>query len=64
MKILDLFGVYFFILMLIQGLVLSLVDARNFKKNNLISSSKKAKYIGISWIIVGGMLWVTKIIFV
>ncbi|MGK0465548.1 CLC_0170 family protein [Clostridium sp.] len=50
MKILDLFDVYFLMMMLIQGTVVLTVDARSFKKSHMDSTSKKATFLG--WLVI------------
>jgi hypothetical protein len=46
MKILDLFDVYFLMMMVIQGTVVLTVDVRSFKKSHMDSTSKKAAFLG------------------
>ncbi|WMJ79705.1 CLC_0170 family protein [Clostridium sp. MB40-C1] len=62
MKILDLFGKYFLALILIQGSILIFFDARNFKKGNLNGLYKKARGIGIGWIVIAILLFSIKMI--
>ena len=63
MKILDLFDVYFLIMMLIQGSVVLTIDARNFKKSDYDSASKKARIIGLIAIIIAIALFILRSIF-
>lgn len=57
MRILNLFGGYFLVLIIIQGLVLSTFDARSLKKAGMERASKKAKVIGRGIVLVGIILF-------
>jgi len=63
MRILDLFDVYFLIMMVIQGSVVLTIDARNFKKSDYDSTSKKARIIGAFAIIISIILFILRSIF-
>ncbi|MBZ9685034.1 hypothetical protein G9F72_001500 [Clostridium estertheticum] len=63
MKILDLFDVYFLTMMVIQGSVVLTMDARNFKKTENDSTSKKARIIGSLAIIIAIILFTLRSIF-
>lgn len=60
MRILDLFGKYFLILILIQGSILIFLDAESFKKRDLNGLYNRARAIGIGWIVVGVVLFAIK----
>ncbi|MBK5240219.1 CLC_0170 family protein [Clostridium sp.] len=63
MKILDLFDVYFLTMMMIQGTVVLTVDSRNFKKNHMDSTSKKAGILGWAAIIISIILFILRWMF-
>jgi len=46
MRILELFDKYFLILMIIQGFMVTVVDATSFKEKGMNEAAKKAKYLG------------------
>ncbi|MGH4126124.1 MAG: CLC_0170 family protein [Clostridium sp.] len=63
MKILDIFDVYFLIMMVIQGSVVLTVDARSFKKLGNDCISKKARILGFLAIIIAVILFILRVIF-
>ncbi|MBZ9632970.1 CLC_0170 family protein [Clostridium sp. FP1] len=63
MKILNLFDVYFLIMMVLQGSVVLSVDARNFKKSGDDITSKKARILGLLAIIIAIILFTLRFIF-
>jgi len=60
MRIINLFGGYFLALIIIDFLVLSLLDANEFKKKGQFNVEKKAKLIGRVLIVIGVVLFITK----
>ncbi|MBU3111564.1 CLC_0170 family protein [Clostridium lacusfryxellense] len=60
MKVLDLFDMYFLVMMLIQGTVVLTVDARDFKKSGMGVISKKARVIGGLAIIISMILFMLR----
>lgn len=62
MKVINLFRGYFLALVIIQGLVLSLIDSKSLRKAGMSEASRKAKVIGKGIILVGGMLFVLRLI--
>jgi hypothetical protein len=60
MKVLDLFGTYFIIMMIIQGSIVGFYDSIKFKKLNFESDSKLAKVIGTGTIILSLILFFIK----
>jgi hypothetical protein len=46
-RILELFDKYFLMLMIIQGFMVSVVDAASFKEKGRKVAAKKAKYLGV-----------------
>ena len=46
MRILELFDKYFLLLMIIQGFMVTVVDAASFKKKGMKMAAKKARYLG------------------
>ncbi|MGH4138467.1 CLC_0170 family protein [Clostridium sp.] len=63
MKILNLFDVYFLSMMVIQGSVVVIIDAKNFKKSGDDSTSKKARILGSLAIIIAIILFMLRSIF-
>jgi len=63
MKILDLFDMYFLTMMLIQGTIVLTVDSRSFKKSRMDTTSKKARILGFSVIIISIILFILGNIF-
>lgn len=57
MRILDLFDKYFLILMIIQGFMVSVVDANSFQEKGMKKVAKKAKYLGIITICLSVILF-------
>jgi len=60
MKILHLFSIYFFAMMVIQGTILLTVDVRNFKKSGMGVISKKTRILGWSVIIISTILFILR----
>lgn len=54
MRILDLFDIYFVVMMVIQGTIVLTVDAWSFKKSGMDITSKKARTIG--WFAIIGSI--------
>lgn len=63
MKILDLFDMYFLTMMIIQGTVVLAVDARNFKKSDMDITSRKARILGSSTIVIAIILFIVRMVF-
>ena len=63
MEILDLFDMYFVIMMVIQGSVVLIVDSKNFKNAGMDSISKKARILGGLAIIVAIILFILRLVF-
>ncbi|MBU3189037.1 hypothetical protein K9O30_09020 [Clostridium bowmanii] len=63
MKILDLFDVYFLLMMVIQGSVVLIIDTKNFKKSGDDSTSKKARILGSLAIIIAIILFMLRFLF-
>ncbi|MCY6485592.1 hypothetical protein OW763_14755 [Clostridium aestuarii] len=62
MRIIDLFGRYFLMLLLIQGIILGFYDSVNFKKANMPTMAKKSKIIGRGMVIIGIVLFIIRAI--
>lgn len=62
MKILNLFTVYFLMLLLIQGFVLIMLDSISFENAGMSNASRKARAIGKIIIILGIVLYVMRLI--
>ncbi|KEI11022.1 hypothetical protein Z957_10105 [Clostridium sp. K25] len=62
MKILNLFTVYFLMLLLIQGFVLIMLDSISFENAGMSNASRKARAIGKVIIILGIILYVMRCI--
>jgi hypothetical protein len=60
MRILELFDKYFLILMIIQGFMVSVVDAATFKKKGMKVAAKKAKYLGAITIGLSVVLFIVR----
>ena len=60
MKVLDLFDMYFLAMMIIQGTVVLVVDARGFKKSGMGVISKKARTLGGLAIVISIILFVLR----
>ncbi|MGH4051908.1 MAG: CLC_0170 family protein [Clostridium sp.] len=60
MRVLDLFDMYFLAMMLIQGTVVLMVDARDFKKSGMGVISKKARVLGGVAITISIILFVLR----
>ncbi|WP_425350698.1 CLC_0170 family protein [Clostridium muellerianum] len=56
-RIIKIFNLYFLILMIIQGLVLAFFDSKSFDRKNLRDTGKKAKIMGIGFIIISISLY-------
>ena len=59
-KVLDLFGVFFLLMIVIQGSVVGFYDANNFKKINDKRNLKLARFFGGGSIILAVILFVVK----
>jgi len=57
MRIIDLFDKYFLLLMIIQGFMVSVVDATSFKEKGMKKLAKKAKYLGVITICLSVILF-------
>ncbi|MCJ7688420.1 MAG: hypothetical protein MUO60_03760 [Clostridiaceae bacterium] len=57
------FDIYFLTMMMIQGTVVLTVDARNFKKTHMDSTSKKAGILGWLAIIISIILFILRLMF-
>lgn len=62
MKIINLFTIYFLILLVIQGTILSTVDSNSLKKAGMTEASRKAKIIGEIIIILGCVLFILRLV--
>ncbi|KEI00335.1 hypothetical protein IRP63_01410 [Clostridium botulinum] len=60
MKILNLFTVYFLMLLLIQGFILIVLDSISFENAGMSNASRKARVIGKVIIILGIVLYVLR----
>ncbi|WP_106010766.1 CLC_0170 family protein [Clostridium luticellarii] len=56
MNIVHLFNRYFFVLMIIQGIFLTFIDYKRFKKNKLKKSALQSRTIGILFLIFSTLL--------
>ncbi|WP_291634518.1 CLC_0170 family protein [Clostridium sp.] len=63
MKILELFDIYFLMMMVIQGVIVLTVDAGNFKNSGMHTTSVKARTLGWFAIILASILFVLRWIF-
>ncbi|OFI06180.1 hypothetical protein CLOACE_12130 [Clostridium acetireducens DSM 10703] len=50
--IIKLFSLYLLILIIIEGSILTFIDARNFEKSNMKDVAKKSRVIGILYIVI------------
>ncbi|CAM2756123.1 CLC_0170 family protein [Hathewaya histolytica] len=60
MEYFELFDKYFFILVLIDGLILTQIDVRTFKKIKDHTAEKRARILGYSLIIIGFILFLIR----
>ena len=60
MKILDLFDMYFLIMIYIEGFVMIFLDYRKYTNENKYSISRKAKKIGIIALMLSTCLFVIR----
>jgi hypothetical protein len=60
MLIIGLFTKYFLLLMIIQGLMVGIVDAKAFYKNNMKETAIKARFIGIGYTVLGIVLFLLR----
>lgn len=60
MLIVGLFTKYFLILMVIQGYIVGIVDAKSFYKNNMKETAIKARALGIGFIFLGVGLFILR----
>lgn len=58
--VLDLFNIYFLILIFIQGCVLIFYDYNSFKALNKFSLAKKSRYLGYSVTTIGILLFIVR----
>ena len=56
--ILGLFDKYFLLIMVVQGLIVAFYDHKSFKKAQLYNTAKKARIIGLAFVIVWLILYV------
>ena len=63
MHILSEFSVYFLILMIIVGLTAVILDSKQFKRANMIRSSKVIRVLGIVIILVSFILYIARIFY-
>lgn len=63
MRILDLFDMYFLTMMVVQGTIILTLDASSFRKSHMESTSKKARVLGFSAIIIAVILFILRWIF-
>lgn len=63
MKILNLFNMYFFFLIIIQGMVTLLIDYVGFKKTGMEDAKSQAYIIGLSIMVIGVVLCILRKIF-
>ena len=63
MRVLELFDIYFLIMMVVQGTIVLTVDARNFRKSGMGIISKKARVLGWLAIIMAIILFILRWIF-
>jgi hypothetical protein len=62
MKIIDLFDIYFLILMIIEGLIVAIIDSYTFKKLGKAAAAKKAKILGISALVISVVLFTIRVV--
>jgi hypothetical protein len=60
MRILGLFSKYFILLMLIEGLIVTVIDSKYYLKNGMDKMSKKAKHIGMITIVLSIVLFAVR----
>lgn len=60
MLIVGLFTKYFLLLMVIQGLIVGIADAKAFYKNNMKETAIKARFLGIGYIVLGIALFLLR----
>lgn len=53
MLIVGLFTKYFLILMLVEGYIVGILDARFFYKNNMKKTAIKARILGVGFMVLG-----------
>jgi hypothetical protein len=53
MIIVGLFTKYFLILMVVQGLVVTFIDASSFKHAKMTAAARKARVLGLGSIVLG-----------
>ncbi|WP_298845851.1 CLC_0170 family protein [Clostridium sp.] len=63
MRILDLFDIYFLIMMLIEGGVVLSVDTKFFKNSGMGMLGRKANTLGRASIIIASILFILRWIF-
>ncbi|OBR91793.1 hypothetical protein B5S50_11825 [Clostridium sp. 001] len=57
MRIVHLFDKYFFILMVIEGIILTFIESKKFKRNRLIKTAFKSRVIGVILIVLSVVLY-------
>lgn len=60
MRVINLFGGYFLALIIIDFLLLSFLDANEFKKKGQFNVEKKAKLVGKVLIVIGVALFIAR----
>lgn len=60
MLIIGLFTKYFLLLMVIQGFIVGVFDAKAFYKNNMKETAIKARFIGIGYLVIGIVLFLIR----
>ncbi|KYH34942.1 hypothetical protein CLTEP_11060 [Clostridium tepidiprofundi DSM 19306] len=60
MKILDLFDIYFLIMMYIEGFVMIFVDHKKYTREEKHNVANKAKKLGIIMIVLSTILFVAR----
>jgi len=60
MLIVGLFTKYFLILMLVQGYIVGILDAKSFYKNNMKKTAIKARFLGIGFMALGIVLFLLR----
>lgn len=61
MKLIHLFNKYFFILMIVQGIFLTFIDPKKFKRDKLKKTALKSKLIGIFFIVFSTAMYIFSI---
>lgn len=61
MLIVELFTKYFLFLMVIQGLIVGIMDAKSFAKNNMKNTARKARVLGFGFVGLGVGLFLVRV---